>query len=321
ARVDVNWDVGYLNISRDGYSTWQTIGVNGQLPIPPIYVNQGDVLFLTAHNSLDKPFTLHTHGMFQRNTSYYDGVGMVTECGIPPGDDYTYIIDTAEQVGTYFIHGHYSLEMAEGLRTPFIIREKSPAVAYDEEILVQLEDWGQQPESELLDYLKTISTDHLPNDYKTGLINGIDGNTTQTICFVPGTRYRMRVLNVGLDQSFKFRIPGHSMQIIEADGVDTMPLEVDGLDLLPGQRYSVIVTAHESDAYNFVFNATMYTDFLEPAQGLTPRYYTGIIEYQPDAPFKDFPVVSDDELAWPDDFALQPLNQQPAFAVDRRAWN
>ncbi|KAJ2432499.1 hypothetical protein IWW46_006631, partial [Coemansia sp. RSA 2440] len=55
---------------------------------------------------------------------------------------------------------------------------------------------------------------------------------------------------------FKFRIPGHKMTVIEADGVESMPLEVDGLSMGPGQRYSVIVTAHKSDEFNYIYNVT-----------------------------------------------------------------
>ncbi|KAJ2244366.1 ferroxidase fet3, partial [Coemansia sp. RSA 454] len=213
ARVQVTWDVGYKSISRDGFSTWRAIGANGQVPIPPIYVTQGDVLELTAINHLDKPITLHAHGLFQRNSTFYDGVGMVTECGIPPGGQYTYMIDTGEQHGLYFIHGHYGLEMSEGLRAPFIIQEKEQSTEYDEDILLTLEDWGQQPEGELIERLKQVSTDSLPNDYKTGLVNGINGNISQTVQFECNRRYRIRVLNIGLDQSFKVQIPGHTMHV------------------------------------------------------------------------------------------------------------
>ncbi|KAJ2132581.1 ferroxidase fet3 [Coemansia sp. RSA 1807] len=317
ARVQVTWDVGYKSISRDGFSTWRAIGANGQVPIPPIYVTQGDVLELTAINHLDKPITLHAHGLFQRNSTFYDGVGMVTECGIPPGGQYTYMIDTGEQHGLYFIHGHYGLEMSEGLRAPFIIQEKEQSTEYDEDILLTLEDWGQQPEGELIERLKQVSTDSLPNDYKTGLVNGINGNISQTVQFECNRRYRIRVLNIGLDQSFKVQIPGHTMHVIEADGVTTKPLRVDGLDLAPGQRYSVIVQALESDEFNYGLNVTMYADFLDPVPGLTPRYYPQVIEYRKGASMREYAQQSDDALVWPDDFTLEPRDECEMGSADR----
>ncbi|KAJ1782546.1 ferroxidase fet3, partial [Coemansia sp. RSA 2167] len=159
AHVQVTWDIGYLNISRDGLSTWQAIGANGQLPIPPIYVTQGDILELTAINHLDKPVTLHTHGLFQRNSSYYDGAGMVTECGIPPGSQFTYIIETRNQSGTHWVHSHYGPEAIDGLRAALVIRDLDPKLLdeYDEDVLLTLEDWGQEPSNAMLERMKTTS--------------------------------------------------------------------------------------------------------------------------------------------------------------------
>ncbi|KAJ2391037.1 ferroxidase fet3 [Coemansia sp. RSA 2611] len=314
----VYWDVGHQNISRDGYSTWPAVGVNGQIPIPPIFITQGDVLSLNVRNSLDKPISLHAHGLFMRNSSYYDGVGMVTECGIPPGSNFTYLVETREQAGTYFIHGHYGLEVADGLRAPFIILDKGkPAVDYDKELLLTLEDWGQQPESQLLEYLKTVPTTALPNDFKTGLINGTNGNFSAPITVMRSTRYRLRILNIGLDHPFKFRMLGHKMQVIEADGVNVEPLEVDGLDIAPGQRYSVLLETLDSDNFNYIYNAIMVGDFIPLVEGLNPRYYIGAIEYRKDAAFRKFPLVSDSDLVWADEFNMVPLNRQELLPADR----
>lgn len=42
--------------------------------------------------------------------------------------------------------------------------------------------------------------------------------------------------------SYTFSIDGHSLTIIEADGVETQPLTVDSLTIFAAQRYSVVVT-------------------------------------------------------------------------------
>ncbi|KAJ2348044.1 ferroxidase fet3, partial [Coemansia sp. RSA 2618] len=230
-RVEVNWDVGYLNISRDGYSTWQAIGANGQLPIPPIYVTQGDTLVLTAHNSLDKPFSLHAHGLFQRNSSYYDGPAMVTECGIPPGESFTYIIETRDQVGSFWVHGHQSSEAIDGLRTALVIREKTLSNDYDEDILITLEDWEQMPFDDHSRMLQALPFAKLPGNYPSVLINGVNGNVSEPIHFTPGKRYRIRVISMSVTYWFKVQLPDHKMSIIEADGIDSEPVEVDGLDM------------------------------------------------------------------------------------------
>ncbi|KAJ2503298.1 ferroxidase fet3 [Coemansia sp. RSA 1972] len=321
ARVQVTWDVGYLNISRDGISTWQAIGANGQLPIPPIYVTQGDMLELTAINHLDKPLSVHAHGLFQRNSSYYDGTGMITECGIPPSAQFTYILETRDQCGTFWIHAHYEMEGIDGLRAALIILDKNPELLdkYDEDILLTLEDWGHEPYDDHLKQLQTIAEKDMPPNNPIVLINGINANLSQPIRFTPGRRYRLRVISMSFTYWFKVRLPGHTMQVIEADGISSHPSPADGIDLCPGQRYSVIITAHNSVDYNYALNVTFYNDFIVEIPGLTTLFHHVPIVYREDAPVKTFPVIEDHEVKWADEFTMEPRDEQMLLEpVDQR---
>lgn len=58
-----------------------------------------------------------------------------------------------------------------------------------------------------------------------------------------GKRYRLRLIGMSCDPSFNFSIDGHSLTVIEADGILTEPLLVDSLQIFAGQRYSVVLTA------------------------------------------------------------------------------
>jgi iron transport multicopper oxidase len=60
-----------------------------------------------------------------------------------------------------------------------------------------------------------------------------------------GKRYRFRLVAMVCDSFITFSIDGHNMTIIEADGVNTVPLTVDSLQIFAGQRYSFIVHAKE----------------------------------------------------------------------------
>ena len=46
--------------------------------------------------------------------------------------------------------------------------------------------------------------------------------------------------------SFTFSIDGHNMTVIEADGVETQPVEVDQLTIYAAQRYSVVVDMNQA---------------------------------------------------------------------------
>ncbi|KAJ2391492.1 hypothetical protein H4S02_001300 [Coemansia sp. RSA 2611] len=164
----------------------------------------------------------------------------------------------------------------------------------------------------------TVKFADLSPFYPTVLINGINGNLTAPIELQPRKRYRFRVISMSSSYWFKFRLPEHKMQIIEADGVYSEPSEVDGLTLGPGQRFSAIVTAHDTVAFNYIYNVTLFADFVPPALGLLPRYYSGSLRYNSDAPVKQLPAVSDEELIWNNIVKMQALDKQLLLPVDRQ---
>ncbi|KAJ2445608.1 ferroxidase fet3 [Coemansia sp. RSA 2440] len=317
-RVELFWDIGTLNISRDGYSTWKSMCVNNAVPIPPVHVTQGDVLVLNVRNSLNVPTAVHAHGIYHNYTDYYDGAEMVTECGIPPGENFTYIIDTTTQAGNFWLHSHVQSQLTDGLRTPFIVHEKIKPSTYDEEKLLYFEDWDTRSFDEESIIHSTLNVKNIPTAYRMLLINGMNGNVTQPVVFVPGKRYRVRVVSLLTVFWLKFRIPGHTMQIIDQDGVACNPVEVDGLDMGPGQRFSILVTAHDTVEYNYKYNVTLYADFFHPSPGIMPRYYSGLIEYQKNASLQTIPAVSDDQLSWSNTLDLQARDGMPLLPVDRQ---
>lgn len=53
--------------------------------------------------------------------------------------------------------------------------------------------------------------------------------------------YRFRLVSISCDPNYTFSIDGHTMTIIEVDGVNHDALAVDSLQIFAGQRYSFIV--------------------------------------------------------------------------------
>ncbi|KAJ1915747.1 ferroxidase fet3 [Coemansia sp. RSA 922] len=317
ARICVYWDVGYVDIDRAGYGIVRGIGANGALPIPPVTITVGDTLALTVHNSLNVTTSIHAHGLFQKGTSFMDGPAPVTQCGIPPGDQFTYEY-VVDQAGTFWLHGHDHHQNSDGLRTPLVIRDRGrPPVAYDEEMLFSFEDWYSQTFADRArDTLDPSQPFPPARGYGFGLINGINGNYTRPIYFQPGRTYRLRLINMSATMWYQFTLPGHVMRVVEIDGEYTESLEVDGVDIAPAQRYSVLVTAHSTRSFNYHFNATMYASFIPPTPGLSPRIFIGDIIYQQGAPFIQ-PSSYDDSFRWANDINLHALDQEPALPVDR----
>ncbi len=91
ATVTYDFNVSWVTTNPDGQADRQTIGINGQWPIPTIRVNVGDRLIVNVLNSLeDEATSLHFHGLFMAGAAYMDGPGAVTQCPIPPGERFTY---------------------------------------------------------------------------------------------------------------------------------------------------------------------------------------------------------------------------------------
>ncbi|KAI9502390.1 Cupredoxin, partial [Coemansia spiralis] len=310
ARVDVSWDICYLHVNRVGEGTRLAIGANGKLPIPPVYMTRGDTLYLHVHNSLNVSTTVHAHGIFQNGTVYNDGTAMITECSIPPGDNHTYII-APEQEGTFWLHGHYDEDNADGLRAALIIYEKEPIVDYDAEYLFAVEDWYS---TEFIERMKQIVhtgiTGNLPITYSRALINGDLGNFTKPIKFEPSKKYRIRFINMAATNWFKISMPGHKMQIIEIEGVHSVPYDVDQFDVGPGQRISVLVEAKDTDEFNYNYNITLYLIDNSFVSGANPLYYSGLIEYRENAPVYQSPPI-EDNYQWAEDINMNAFDGEP----------
>lgn len=82
----------------------------------------------------------------------------------------------------------------------------------------------------------------------TFLMNGSPADANWTAIFKPGERVRLRIINASSNTLFDVRIPGLSMQVVQADGQNVKPISVDEFRFGPGETYDVIVEPKD-DAY------------------------------------------------------------------------
>ncbi|PKC65861.1 hypothetical protein RhiirA1_536012 [Rhizophagus irregularis] len=104
-------------LAPDGFSR-QVWTSNGQYPGPMIRANKGDQIVIHVQNNLGDFTTIHWHGIFQRGTTFYDGVAGQTQCLIATGTTFTYNFTAGEQYGTYWWHSHFRSQYVDGLRAP-----------------------------------------------------------------------------------------------------------------------------------------------------------------------------------------------------------
>ena len=75
----------------------------------------------------------------------------------------------------------------------------------------------------------------------TYLMNGLTPDANWTGVFTPGERVRLRFIDAGAMTFFDVRIPGLKLRVVQADGQNVQPVEVDEFRIGPGETYDVIV--------------------------------------------------------------------------------
>ncbi|KAG2153311.1 laccase 1 CVT, partial [Suillus clintonianus] len=238
-------------IAPDGFVRSATVA-GGTSPGPIIAAQKGDKFAINVVNQLtdDSAFkgtSIHWHGISQNRTNYVDGVAFVTQCPIAQNDSFLYSFDAQGQAGTYWYHSHYSTQQCDGLRGALIIYDPEDPLSYlydvdDETTVITLADWNHAV-APVLNHFVTVTSN-------STLINGLGryaGGPTDTELAVVnveyGKRYRLRIIGMSCFPNFMFSIDGHDMTVIEVDGHLTEPLLVDSIQVLAGQRYSVVLNA------------------------------------------------------------------------------
>jgi len=240
-------------IAPDGYLRSTTLA-GGTFPGPLIQANKGESFALNVVNELKDPemwlsTSVHWHGIFQNGTNYADGTSFVTQCPIAQNHSFLHRFEAKNQAGTFWYHSHYSTQMCDGLRGPLVIYDpedpyRSLYDVDDATTVITLADWYHIA-APVLSYMIGVN----PN---SSLINGLGryvGGPQSELAVVNvqhGKRYRFRLVAMSCESNFNFSIDGHNLTVIEADGILTEPLLVDSLQVLPGQRYSVILNATQS---------------------------------------------------------------------------
>ena len=267
----------------------RAIGINGTVPAPLVRLTEGQTAKLTVVNDLDEDSSIHWHGLilpFQM-----DGVPGVSFPGIKPRSTFVYEFPVV-QSGTYWYHSHSGLQEQLGHYGPIVIDPAgADPIGYDREHVVVLSDHSQISPEAIFRKLK-VNPGHFnmqrqtlsgllagkdqslaeridwgkmrmdPTDVAdvngstyTFLVNGHGPRDNWTALFNPGERVRLRIINASAMTIFNVRIPGLRMTVVQADGLNVVPTEIDEFQIAVAETYDVIVTPVEDRAYTLVAEA------------------------------------------------------------------
>ncbi|MCJ1347443.1 hypothetical protein MMC31_005668 [Peltigera leucophlebia] len=309
--VTYDFKIGWVTANPDGAKARPVIGINGQWPIPHITADVGDRVIVNVMNDLGNQSTsLHFHGLYQNGTTDMDGPAGVTQCPIAPGLTFKYDFEI-KQPGTYWYHSHSPGQYPDGLRGALIVNDPdSPYKGqYDEELVLTLSDWYHDQMPGLLkwflSYANPTGAEPVPD---SALMNDTQN---LKILIQPGKTYMFRVVNMAAFAAQYLWLEGHTMRIIEVDGIYTEPAEAEQIYLTAAQRYSFLVTTKNDTSANFPIVGSMDQDLFDTVPpGLNPNV-TGWLVYDEAKPLPDPTPI--DEFDPFDDFTLVPQDGEKLF--------
>ncbi|KAJ0983031.1 hypothetical protein J5N97_011286 [Dioscorea zingiberensis] len=251
------WNITFGDIYPLGVKQ-QGILINGQFPGPQIESVTNDNLIINVFNSLTEPFLLSWNGIQQRRNSWQDGV-YGTNCPIPPGKNFTYILQVKDQIGSYFYFPSLGMHKAAGgfggfkiLSRPMIPVPFPPAADYT----LLAGDWFKANHTDLKAILDGGNDLPFPDGV---LING-RGPNGNSFTVEQGKTYWFRISNVGLTTCLNIRFQGHTMKLVEVEGSHTLQNTYSSLDVCLGQSYSILVTADQPPLDYYIVVSTRFTN-------------------------------------------------------------
>ena len=268
--IDLAVGQGAIEVAgRSGH----TFAVNGSVPGPLVRLKEGEAVTLRVANHLAQDTSIHWHGLllpFQ-----FDGVPGVSFPGIKPGETFVYELLALRQSGTYWWHSHSNLQEQAGHYGPIIIDPAGPdPVQADRDYVLLLSEFSPlhphtimaklKKGEEYFNRQKTSWTDDyrlsgsdrrmwagmrmMPTDIAdvtgstyTYLINGHAPEDSLEYLFSPGERVRLRIINGSAMSFFNIRIPGVRMSVVQADGKNVRPIEVDEFQIGTAETYDIVV--------------------------------------------------------------------------------
>ena len=249
-----------------------TVAVNGSVPGPLLRLKEGTTIRLNVHNTLDEDTSVHWHGLLV--PFHLDGVPGVSFPGIGPGETFTAEFPV-RQAGTYWWHSHSALQEQAGHYGPIVVDPagEDPVQADRDYVMLLSEFTPLHPHTIMnklkkgegyFNYQQTSFADDYPLDAEqrrmwgrmrmmatdildvtgstyTYLANGHGPDEGLEYAFNPGERVRIRVINGSAMSFFNVRIPGATMHVVAADGLNVRPVPVEEFQIGTAETYDIVV--------------------------------------------------------------------------------
>ena len=335
ATREYHWTISDAELNPDGVYR-PMILINNQYPGPLVQVNEGDTIIVHLENRGVNATSIHFHGLFQNGTNFMDGTVGVTQCAIAPNSNFTYKFDVHGQSGTYWYHAHQAAQASDGLLGPVVIHSRDEPTLqeldYTTDRIVMIQDYYHNTTSELLmDYLQPDRENEEPIP-DNALVNGhgyrscddfegwrCDNSSVSSpiLDLAAGQRHRLRFINVGAFAEFQIEVDEHPFYITEVDGTDVHPEPFHRLNILPAQRYSIVVETNVTTSDAYWLRAKMITHCFKGKNHRLQSEIRAIVRYT--SPDSEPHAPSPHSMEWSDaiEVVCRDLNTSALHPVQR----
>lgn len=269
----------------------EAITMNGQLPAPLLRWREGDDVTLNVTNTLDEDTSIHWHGiLLPPQMDGVPGVsfpgikpGETFTYRFPVRQAGTYWYHTHS--GFQEQLGHYGPIVIDPLKSDPVSSDREYVIVLSDwsfeapqRIFSKLKkmsdsyNFQQRTVGDFLAYAKSKGllsafqdrrmwgkmrmspsdiSDVTASTY-TYLINGHGPEDNWTALFHPGERIRLRFINASAMTTFNVRIPGLPLTVVQADGQNVQPIDVDEFQIGVAETYDVVTSPLEDQAFTLV---------------------------------------------------------------------
>ena len=302
---------------RVGRRTASAQTINGTLPGPLIRLREGQDVTLNVTNRLKELSSIHWHGLLVPHdmdgvpgvsfAGIEPGETFVYKFKVRQYGTYWYHSHSPgqEQAGVYApliidplkpdpvaYDREYVVVLSDWTtrsEDAMIARLKKQAGVFNfqqrtiGEFLSDVRAYGWRPTMD--NYLTWARMRMDPTDFAdvtgaeyTYLMNGLQSEGNWTALFSPKERVRIRFINAGAMTFHDIRIPDLKMTIVQADGQNVQPVEIDEFRIGPAETYDVIVAPTEDRAYTIFSEVLGRSGYVRGTLAPRPGMSAGIPE-------------------------------------------
>lgn len=229
---------------------------NGGIPGPTLVLKAGDTLRLHLRNTLVVPTNLHFNGLHVSPIDKSDNPFTV----VAPGATFDYSVNIPSNhpggIYSYFacVPGSSYEQISRGLAGMIVIESGHDQI--DTFRAMRKRTLGltaiyQAPSGNVVapSFVADSVTGIPPIGFPTNFVNG---QLLPTITMHPGEAQYWRLANLSADAYYVLRLDGCQLSVIAEDGHPlTAPVSKSQLEMTPGKRFEVVVTAPASGVYDF----------------------------------------------------------------------